>query len=504
MKTIKIDWAIIFFCLTTSFIGVMALYGGSEYGQSLAKKQLVWLFLGLILMIVFAFFNYQNLGTYAAILYGAGILLLIITLLAGTETKGAKSWLRLGGIGFQPAEFMKLALVIALAKYLSVREKRIANINELLVPFVMTFIPQILIAVQPDLSYAVLLLPILFVMLFLAGANVSILLGFVAVGFLCLFAPMYLEYHKYIIIDDIVQALRPDNYKLSDAVHILGFESWRYVDKPGDFAGIKPEVLGWAKATLLIPENIEMFKKTAQFIFAQEKHYLRDFLANDKAIIAVVATCFITYGITMFLYFYYYKIDILKNVGTVTLILGLAFAASFVMKKTVSFKPHQVIRIVSFANPDKFPKGAGYQLRHSIITIGSGKVFGKGFGNGDMTKGEISFLPEWYNDFIFSVIGEQFGIIGNTTILILLFGLILRGVSITWKSKDQFGMLLAAGINTMFFLHVVFNTGIAMGLLPVTGVPLIFVSYGGSNMVFSCIAVGILLNIYMRRFINIK
>jgi rod shape determining protein RodA len=314
---------------------------------------------------------------------------------------------------------------------------------------------------------------------------------------------MFLEYHKYIIVDDIVQAIRPENLKLSDAVHILGFESWRYVDHASEFAGIKPETLGWAKVTLLKPENLELFKKTAEFIFDQNKSYLRDILSSDKIMIVSILVFGIIYGVSTFFYHYYYKVDILKNFGIFTLIIALALTSSYSLRKMISFKPHQVTRIVSFANPDKFPKGAGYQLRHSIITIGSGKVFGKGFGHGDMTKGEISFLPEWYNDFIFSVIGEQFGMFGCTIVLILLFGLIGRGMSITWRSKDQFGMLLAGGITAELFLHVAINSGIAMGLMPVTGIPLVLVSYGGSNMVFTYAGLGILLNIYMRRFTNI-
>jgi len=503
MTTVRIDWSMIFFALAASFVGILTIYGGSPAGVVLAKKQFLWLMIGLIVMFAFAFVNYQTLGSFAAIIYGVGIVLLLITLAIGTEVKGAKAWLRIKGMGFQPAEFMKLGLIIALSKYLSIREKKIANINEIFVPFMIAFFPMILIAVQPDLGYAIMIIPILIVLLFLAGANANILLGFVIVGFFSLFVPMFLEYHKYIIVDDIVAALRTGNYKLSDAVHILGFESWRYVDHPSDFAGIKPEALGWAKATLLKPENIDLFKKTAEFIFDENKSYLRDFLANDKAMIIMIVVFGVIYGISTFFYFYYYKVDILKNFGIFTLIIALAFTASFSLRKTISFKPHQVIRIVSFANPDKFPKGAGYQLRHSIITIGSGQILGKGFGQGDMTKGDISFLPEWYNDFIFSVIGEQFGMFGCTVVLILLFGLVGRGMSITWRSKDKFGMLLAGGITAMLFLHIAINTGIAMGLLPVTGIPLVLVSYGGSSIVFTYAGIGILLNIYMRRFTNI-
>jgi rod shape determining protein RodA len=168
----------IFFALAASFIGILTIYGGSPFGVALAKKQFIWLFLGIVCMFAFIFINYQSLGSYAAIIYGAGIFLLLITLIFGTEVKGAKSWLRIKGMGFQPAEFMKIALIIALAKYLSMREKKIANINELFVPFLIAFFPMILIAVQPDLGYAILIIPVLIVMLFLAGANINILLGF--------------------------------------------------------------------------------------------------------------------------------------------------------------------------------------------------------------------------------------------------------------------------------------------------------------------------------------
>lgn len=503
MRTIRIDWGMIFFTISASFLGILTIYGGSEHGEVLAKKQMLWVGIGILLMIGFAFINYQTLGSYAAIIYGAGILLLIITLLFGTEVKGAKSWLRIKGMGFQPAEFMKLGMIIALGKYLSVREKKIGHLNELFVPFAIGFVPMILVGIQPDLGYAILIIPILMIMLFLAGANSSILIGFIVVGFFSLFVPLFLEYHKYIIIDEIVQALRTENYKLSDAVHILGFESWRYIDHAAAYANIKPETLGWAKSTLLNPDNTEIFKKTAAQIFSQNSNFVRDILTNDKLILILILVFSLIYGIVTFLYYYYFRANILKNVGIVTLIISLAFTASFSVRKAIDFKPHQVIRIVSFANPDKFPKGAGYQLRHSIITIGSGKIMGKGFGQGDMTKGETSFLPEWYNDFIFSVVGEQFGLVGCLITLILLFGLIARGMAITWRSKDHFGMLLAGGITATFFLHVVINTGITMGLLPVTGIPLILVSYGGTNIVFTYIGIGILLNIYMRRFTNI-
>ena len=180
----------------------------------------------------------------------------------------------------------------------------------------------------------------------------------------------------------------------------------------------------------------------------------------------------------------------------------LSLGSAFIVHKFFHFKTHQIIRIVSFANPDKFQKGAGYQLRHSLITLGSGQLTGKGFFNGDMTKGDVPFLPEWYNDFIFSVVGEQLGFLGTSFTLLILLGLILRGTTIALQSKDDFGSLLASGLTAILFLHVFINIGINLGLLPVTGIPLIFISSGGSNMISSFVILGILSNIHARRFIN--
>ena len=184
------------------------------------------------------------------------------------------------------------------------------------------------------------------------------------------------------------------------------------------------------------------------------------------------------------------------------LILSLSLSSYMISTYFVNFKTHQVVRIVSFANPEKFQRGAGYQLRHSLITLGSGKLQGKGILEGDMTKGAVPFLPEWHNDFIFSVIGEQLGFWGTSLSLVFLFLIIFRGVFIAIQSKDEFGSLLASGITIIFFLHIAVNIGISVGLFPVTGIPLIFISSGGSNMVSSFIALGILLNINDRRFIN--
>lgn len=500
----KIDWLTVFFAVGSSLIGVVTLFGGGGIGEELALKKLLWLFVGIILMGVFAFTNYQKLGTYSPYLYIIGVFLLLITLLpfVGTKIKGARAWIRFFGLGFQPAEFMKLFLVIALSRYLVLRETEIDKPKELIIPALLAVIPSLLIALQPDLGYAMMCLLLLFALLYVGGANTSVIFGFAIVGFFTLFIPLYLEYQKYILVDDIYLRLKETNFRLADAVRVLSFDLWEYLENPKITVGAeKSATEKWAALQVMNSENRQIILSIVAELEKENPSLLRFFFKNKLAMLisAIVALSF--YGIFALLFFALRK-RVYKSLGTISLVMALSLVGALAFMKFVNFKPHQVIRIISFANPEKFPKGAGYQLRHSLITLGSGKITGKGIFRGDMTRGEIPYLPEWYNDFIFSVIGEQFGLWGSLLTLFLLFGLVFRGIQIALQSKDDFGTLLASGITIMFFAHIVINIGITMGLLPVTGIPLVFVSYGGSNMIVSFIGVGILLNIYMKRFIN--
>jgi rod shape determining protein RodA len=160
-------------------------------------------------------------------------------------------------------------------------------------------------------------------------------------------------------------------------------------------------------------------------------------------------------------------------------------------------KDYQVNRLTSFLDPARDPKRTGYNLQQSKIAIGSGQFTGRGLFNGTQTN--LRFVPEQHTDFIFTVLGEELGFVG-TGIFLLLFAMFLwRGVRIAMMSKDLFGTLLAAGIVAMFAFQGFINMGMTMGISPITGIPLPFVSYGGSSLIASFLATGILLNIHMRR-----
>jgi rod shape determining protein RodA len=161
-------------------------------------------------------------------------------------------------------------------------------------------------------------------------------------------------------------------------------------------------------------------------------------------------------------------------------------------------KEYQQRRILVFLNPDRDPLGAGYHIIQSKIAIGSGMIAGKGFLKG--TQNALSFLPEEHTDFIFSVLAEEWGFIGTVIVVLLFLMLIFWGLNIAQGCREPFGTIMAVGITSMFFWQVVINIGMTMGLMPVVGVPLPFISYGGSSVFTTAIGIGLLMNISMRRF----
>ncbi len=161
-------------------------------------------------------------------------------------------------------------------------------------------------------------------------------------------------------------------------------------------------------------------------------------------------------------------------------------------------KDYQKNRIIAFIDPNIDPKGIGYHIKQSKITIGSGGFLGKGYMKG--TQGPLRFLPEKHTDFIFSVFAEEWGFLGSTILLILYLVFFLRGLDTAIKAKDEFGRFVATGITAMFFIYFFVNIGMTLGIMPVVGVPLPFMSYGGTALISNFIAAAILIGIRMRRF----
>jgi rod shape determining protein RodA len=160
---------------------------------------------------------------------------------------------------------------------------------------------------------------------------------------------------------------------------------------------------------------------------------------------------------------------------------------------------YQKERVFTFMNPERDPLGAAYHAIQSQIAVGSGGLFGKGFLHG--SQSQLDFLPEEQTDFVFSVLGEEWGFVGTATVLVLYLGILIRGLMIAHSSKDLFGAYLAVGIVSLFFWAGAINVGMVIGVLPVVGVPLPMLSYGGSALLTCMVALGLLMNVSMRRYI---
>ena len=165
----------------------------------------------------------------------------------------------------------------------------------------------------------------------------------------------------------------------------------------------------------------------------------------------------------------------------------------------IFLKDYQKKRILIFIQPEADPLGAGYHILQSKIAVGSGAFLGKGFMKG--TQGQLRFLPEQHTDFAFSVLAEEWGFIGAFFVLTLYLVLLLWSLNTARQAKDRFGLILALGVTAILFWQGVINIGMVVGVVPVVGVPLPFISYGGSSILASMIGIGLLLNIHMRRFI---
>lgn len=176
----------------------------------------------------------------------------------------------------------------------------------------------------------------------------------------------------------------------------------------------------------------------------------------------------------------------------------MAFSLLFAGASCKFLKDYQQKRLIVFLNPGIDPRGAGYNIIQSKIAIGSGKFKGKGYLKG--TQGQLGFLPEQPTDFIFSCIGEEFGFLGASLLLLLFAILIYRGLSIALSCQDMFGTLLSAGLSALIATSLFINIGVTLGLMPVTGLPLPLVSYGGSSLVATMFSIGLLLNVRLRRF----
>jgi rod shape determining protein RodA len=247
-----------------------------------------------------------------------------------------------------------------------------------------------------------------------------------------------------------------------------------------------------AAIALLVP----MILTYREWVGAEGSNFLLDFF-KDVHRIMIVSGILMCIATIAFVVHHFSLKKYLRRIYIPCAVLSLGLFSSVIIQNF--FKTYQKKRILVFLNPDLDPHSSGYNIIQSKIAVGSGGFFGKGFLHG--SQAQLGFLPERTSDFAFSVFAEEWGFVGAMVLIILLGVIIFRGIQIALESKDKYGALLASGITSIFFFHFLINVGMVLGIMPVTGLPLCFVSYGGSNLLMSMMAVGILINIQTRKFV---
>lgn len=404
-------------------------------------KQIFWMGAAFSVALFILLLDSRFYHMYAYYAYALGILLLVAVLLFGREVNGAKAWFEFGSVRIQPVEFAKIATALAVARLMSNYSFSIKRLGHLVQVALIILLPLAIIILQNDTGSGVVLCSFIFV-LYREGLNkwICIPLIIVATLFICsfLFTPLLLLLLLLMV------------FTLSSAMMI---GQWRR-----HIMFLATICLG---ATVIY----------ALSLFVGDGSLSGYWSLVISTVVGVVVA--LIYALR-------------KNITAIYLTLAL-FVGSMVFVPTADtifesvLKEHQKVRILSFLGIMSDPSGADYNVNQSKIAIGSGGLFGKGFMEGTQIK--YNFVPEKHTDFIFCTVGEEWGFLGSMFVLALLCGLILRLMKMGERQEEPFGRIYSYCVSAILLFHVLVNVGMTVGLMPVMGIPLPFLSYGGSSLV---------------------
>lgn len=354
----RLDWPLLIVTVLLVGTGLIVLQSINLKNAALTQgfnpsKQILFSVVGFGALVAMARIDYRLWFRLAAGWYGLGVMLLLFVLIAGHTAQGAKRWIDIGPLQFQPSEFIKLGIIMILARLFSAKHDFLPRLRFLFLALIYLAVPAFFIIIQPDLG-----------------------------------------------------------------------------------SGL---VLGFIWGVMILGSNIS-------------KWHLAGLAAVGLVILPLIFT---------------------------------------------RLQPYQVRRIETFANPSLDPQGAGYNVLQSTIAVGSGRLFGRGLSSG--SQSQLNFLPSQQTDFIFATLAEKLGFVGAALVLVMFTVLLIRAIVIAWHADDRFGMLLALGITAYFMFHITINIGMNLGIMPVTGIPLPLLSYGGTSLIISLAAIGLLLSISLHR-----
>ena len=413
-----------------------------------AGMQLIWIGTSFILAFALLKIEVSFYEIYAFVFYIIGIMLLVITLIVAEEINGSRSWLIIGPVRLQPAEFMKFIIALALAKAFNSYDFRLMERKSLLLVSAIILIPTILVVLQNEAGTALVYMSFILV-LYREGMPGGILfMGIAAIAYFVLGVRFS---------DEQIGMLSKGEILASILIVIFSAGMVRSYVKRQKTAFL---IVGIAAAVFISGYIATMFG-----------------VKTDWGMVTLVAL-----GVTALYLIYLFVRYRTKNYIYIFLFL----AGSFVFLESVEYvfqdvlQPHQQMRIKVALGMEKDLSGAGYHVDQSKIAIGSGGLSGKGYLNGTQTK--LKYVPEQDTDFIFCTIGEEHGFIGSTAVLILFTIFLLRLIKLAERQTTVFGRVYGYGVVSVFLFHMLVNIGMVIGLMPVIGIPLPFFSYGGSSL----------------------
>lgn len=443
----NIDWITIFVFLLLIFLGWLNIYAAvyNEEFQSIFDtsqrygKQLIWIGLALVLGFTILLIDTNFYVFFSYILYGFLVFLLILVLFLGKEINGARSWFIIGGFGFQPSEFMKFATALVLARYMNSFGFKIHKIKSLAILAAIVFIPVVFILLQNDTGSALVYFSFVLV-LFREGLSGVVLFFGLLIAVLFVLS---------LIISNLVLALI-----------MLGVVLLIY---------------------LVLNTNFKQFYRIVFiYLISFALLFLVNIFLNDRYEISdvIIAGSIIGALITI-LY------NLRKRIANYS-IISIIFLGSVLFTFSVDYgfenllEPHHRVRINELLGIESNPYGAGYHVNQSKIAIGSGGAWGKGYLKGTQTK--FDFVPEQDTDFIFCTVGEEWGFLGTSVVIVLFIFLLIRLILLAERQRSGFSRVYGYSVAVILFFHFMVNIGMTIGLMPVIGIPLPFFSYGGSSL----------------------
>lgn len=452
----SIDWVTVILYLILVLCGWVSIYAASydfdnasifDFAER-SGKQLMWIGLSLLLAFMILMVDFRVYETYAYLFYGIVLLLLVATIFLAPDIKGSHSWLVLGPVSLQPAEFAKFATALALARSFGTYGFSLKNRRDLMQAVLIIVLPIVFIIAQKETGSALVFASLIFV-LYREGLS-----------------GLFLFYALCAIVYFVVAV------KYSSLM-------WG--------AAAAGEVLVFILIFLVVAGMLLFYQKNTRAARYLMLGYLAIGVVCGALLFFGVALnlLYVCIGVTvatvvylLVLYFSTRSLRILTILATALVSVAFLFSVDYAFNEVL--EPHQQKRIKVALGMEEDLRGAGYNVNQSKIAIGSGGFWGKGFLNGTQTK--LKYVPEQDTDFIFCTIGEEEGFWGAVGVILLFVILIFRLMAIGERQHSAFGRVYAYCVVSILFFHLAVNVGMVIGLCPVIGIPLPFFSYGGSSL----------------------